>query len=74
MESTKLSGMNDFTTVEASHSGLLIQKQTIEQTISFLRYGKFDVDQMPGASDRTAPHITTITKTAIDKPYSQASE
>lgn len=46
-ESAQLPNMTDFITVEASHSGLLIQKETIEQTLSFLRYRKFGVTQVP---------------------------
>jgi len=51
-ESAKLPNMKDFVIIESSHSGLLIQKETIEQTLSFLRYGKFGVDQIPGQASK----------------------
>lgn len=45
-QSAKLGNMSDYTQVEASHSGLLIEKAAIEQVLSFLRYGRFDIDQV----------------------------
>lgn len=46
-ESTELITMQDFVEIQASHTGLLMQKETIEQTLSFLRYGKFSVHSVP---------------------------
>lgn len=45
-QSARLDNMKDYTQIEASHSGLLYEKATVEQVLSFLRYGKFDVDQV----------------------------
>ena len=41
VERTRLDGMTDHTTVRASHPGLLRHPAAIEQTIAFLRDGRF---------------------------------
>ena len=42
VESSKLAGMADHVTVNASHTGLISHPAAIDQTIAFLRTGRFD--------------------------------
>jgi pimeloyl-ACP methyl ester carboxylesterase len=42
VSSTKLAGMTDHVVVRATHSGLLNHRRTIDQTIAFLREGRFE--------------------------------
>ncbi len=42
VESCKLAEMTDYTTVKASHMGLLVHPTSFRQTIAFLRHGRFE--------------------------------
>ncbi len=42
VESCKLAGMTDHTTIKASHMGLLVHPTSFRQTIAFLRTGQFE--------------------------------
>jgi hypothetical protein len=42
VESTRLKGMTDHIVVSATHSGLLSDRRVIDQTITFLRQGRFE--------------------------------
>jgi pimeloyl-ACP methyl ester carboxylesterase len=41
VEETRLPGVSDHVVIESSHSGLLFSAEAIEQTIAFLRSGRF---------------------------------
>lgn len=41
IEETRLPGVSDHVVVEASHSGLLFSAEAVEQTVAFLRSGRF---------------------------------
>ncbi|UFZ04313.1 alpha/beta fold hydrolase [Bradyrhizobium ontarionense] len=47
VESCKLAEMADYTTVKASHMGLLMHPTSFRQTIAFLRNGQFDPARPP---------------------------
>ncbi|WP_315781649.1 MULTISPECIES: esterase/lipase family protein [unclassified Bradyrhizobium] len=42
VESCKLAEMTDYTTIKASHMGLLVHPTSLRQTIAFLRTGQFE--------------------------------
>ena len=39
--STRLDGMTDFVTVQRSHTFIMMARETGEQTVHFLRHGRF---------------------------------
>lgn len=45
-ESAQITSMSDFKEIEAKHSELLYRKETIEQVMSFLRYGRFGISEV----------------------------
>ncbi len=45
VESTKLDGMSDFTVVESGHSMMRYNEEVAQQTIAFLKTGRFDQEQ-----------------------------
>jgi pimeloyl-ACP methyl ester carboxylesterase len=68
VHSAQLANMTDHTTVRASHSGLLRHRVAINQTISFLRDGRFkrSDDQQNAASSHASAHQKR------SKPYRRA--
>ena len=46
VESTKLNDMTDFIIIETGHSMMRYNEDVAKQTIAFLKYGKFDREQM----------------------------
>jgi pimeloyl-ACP methyl ester carboxylesterase len=48
VESTRLEGMSDHVTIKATHSGLLTHRAAIDQTLAFLREGRFACDKLRG--------------------------
>jgi pimeloyl-ACP methyl ester carboxylesterase len=50
VSSTKLAGMADHIVVRATHSGLLNHRRAIDQTIAFLREGRFERGNRPEQS------------------------
>jgi pimeloyl-ACP methyl ester carboxylesterase len=55
VERTKLKGMTDHIVVPATHSGLLKHHGAIDQTVSFLRKGRFERATEPSLNSHT-PH------------------
>ncbi len=55
VQRTRLDGMADHIVVEASHNGLLRHPAAIEQTIAFLREGRFDRFARIGQAARSKP-------------------
>lgn len=56
-QSARVENMDGYREIEAGHSRLLFERETIEQVLSFLRYGQFDIHQLGcevGDEDATA--------------------
>jgi hypothetical protein len=52
VKNTRLDGMTDHIVIGASHPWMVRNRVAIEQTIAFLRHGRFDVDGDDGLLNR----------------------
>jgi pimeloyl-ACP methyl ester carboxylesterase len=48
VEETRLAGVSDHCTVEATHTGLLFSSDVAHRSIAFLRHGRFDIARTAG--------------------------